>query len=81
LIPSETSHLQLKEEGINFGLTVYGTIGFEYAALGIPVINASLCNPRIRYHFNIHPRTIDEYRIILLNLPDQKLDIDIEEVY
>jgi hypothetical protein len=62
-------------------LTVYGTIGFEYAALGIPVINASLCNPRIRYHFNIHPRTIDEYRIILLNLPDQKLDIDIEEVY
>ena len=81
LIPSETSHLQLKEEGINFGLTVYGTIGFEYAALGIPVINASLCNPRIRYHFNIHPRTIDEYRIILLNLQDQKLDIDIEEVY
>jgi len=81
LIPSETSHLQLKEEGINFGLTVYGTIGFEYAALGIPVINASLCNPRIRYHFNIHPRTIEEYRRILLTLPDQKLDIDIEEVY
>jgi hypothetical protein len=81
LIPSETSHLQLKEEGINFGLTVYGTIGFEYAALDIPVINASLCNPRIRYHFNIHPRTIDEYRNILLNLPEQKLNIDIEEVY
>jgi hypothetical protein len=81
LIPSETSHLQLKEEGINFGLTVYGTIGFEYAALGIPVINASLCNPHIRYHFNIHPRTIDEYRTILLNLSDQKLDFDIEEVY
>lgn len=81
LIPSDTSHLQLKEEGINFGLTVYGTIGFEYAALGIPVINASLCNPHIRYHFNTHPRTIDEYRIILLNLQDQKLDIDIEEVY
>lgn len=81
MIPSDTSHLQLKEEGIDFGLTVYGTIGFEYAALGIPVINASLCNPRIRYNFNIHPRSIDEYRNILLNLSAQKLDIDINEVY
>lgn len=80
-IPSETSHLQLKEEGIDFGLSVYGTIGFEYAALGIPVINASLCNPRIRYNFNIHPQTIEEYKQILLDLPNQKLEIDINEVY
>jgi len=81
MIPSETSHLQLKEEGIDFGLSVYGTIGFEYAALGIPVVNASLCNPRIRYCFNLHPRTIEEYRQILLTLPDQKLEIDLTEVY
>lgn len=80
-IPSDTSHLQLKEEGINFGLSVYGTIGFEYAALGIPVINASLCNPRIRYNFNIHPRSIEEYRQILLDLPNRKLEINIDEVY
>ena len=81
LIPPHTSHLQLIEEGINCGLTVYGTIGFEYAALGIPVVNASLCNPHIRYKFNIHPRTIDEYERILLDLPNQKLEIDVNEVY
>lgn len=81
MVPSDTSHLQLKEEGIDFGLTVYGTIGFEYAALGIPVVNASLCNPHIRYHFNIHPRSVDEYRQILLNLPDTRLDIDLSEVF
>jgi hypothetical protein len=81
LIPSETSHLQLKEEGIDFGLTVYGTIGCEYAALGIPVVNASQCNPHIRYHFNLHPRSIEEYRGILLTLPEQTLNIAIEEVY
>jgi hypothetical protein len=81
LVPPETSHLQLKEEGIDFGLTVYGTIGFEYAALGIPVVNASLCNPHIRYHFNLHPRTIEEYEAILMDLPNQKLSIDINEVY
>ena len=81
MIPSDTSHLQLHEEGINFGLTVYGTIGFEYAALGLPVINASLCNPRIRYSFNKHPRSVEEYKNILLNLHVQKVDINLNEVY
>lgn len=81
LLPSDTSHLQLKEEGINFGLTVYGTIGVEYPALGIPVVTASQCNPRIRYKFNIHPKTIEEYRHILMNLQEQKLDVDMNEIY
>ena len=81
LIPAETSHHQIIEEGIDFVLTVYGTIGFEYAALGVPVINASLCNLHIAYNFNIHPRTIEEYEDILMNLHHQKLDIDVNEVY
>jgi hypothetical protein len=81
LVPSNTSHLQLIEEGIQYGLTVYGTIGFEYAALKIPVINASLCNPHIRYNFNIHPRSIEEYERILTTLESQRLEIDINEVY
>jgi hypothetical protein len=81
LIPSNSSHLQLIREGICFGLTVYGTIGFEYAALGIPVINASLCNPHIRYNFNIHPQSVEEYERILMDLGNQKLKIDINEVY
>ena len=81
LVPPETSHLQLISEGINFGLTVIGTIGFEYAALGVPVINASLCNPHIRYGFNIHPRTIDKYEKIIMNLHTQKFEINNDEVY
>ena len=81
LLPSDTSHHQIIEDGIEFALTVYGTIGFEYAVLGVPVINASLCNPHIAYNFNIHPRTVEEYENILLNLHDQKLDIDVNEVY
>lgn len=81
LIPADTSHLQMIEEGINFGLTVWGTIGFEYAALGVPVINASLCNPHIRYNFNIHPRTISEYENIMMNLHTHRLAIDIGEVH
>ena len=81
LIPCETSHFQIIDEGIDFALTVHGTIGLEYAALGIPVINASMCNPYVAYDFNIHPATIEEYESILLNLADVKIDIDINKVY
>lgn len=81
MIPPDSSHLQLIAEGIDFALTVYGTIGFEYAALGKPVIHASLCNPQIRYGFNIHPRSLAEYEQLLLNLAQQKLTIDPREVY
>ena len=81
LLPSDTSHHRIIEDGIDFALTVYGTIGLEYAALGVPVINASLCNPHIAYNFNIHPKTVEEYENILMNLHDQELDIDVAEVY
>jgi hypothetical protein len=80
-IDHQTSHLRLADDGLDFVLTVYGTVGFEYAVLGVPVINASTCNPHIGYKFNIHPRTVDEYEKILLNLHNQKLDIDVNQVY
>lgn len=81
LIDHETSHLQLVDDGLDFVLTVYGTVGIEYAALGIPVINASMYNPHVAYRFNIHPKTVEEYGKILLDLPNQKLDIDVDQVY
>lgn len=76
LIDSSASHHQLIAEGIGCALTTYGTIGFEYAALGLPVINASLCNPHVAYDFNLHPKSIDEYRELLLNLENLTLEID-----
>jgi len=81
LIPSDTSHHQIIEEGIDFALSVYGTIGFEYAAQGVTVINASMCNPHVAYDFNIHPETVEAYERILLDLRNQKIEINIEKVY
>lgn len=81
LLPADSSHHQIIAEGINVALTVYGTIGFEYAALGIPVVNASPNNPHIAYNFNIHPKSVDEYREILKNLDHIDLQIDKNEVY
>lgn len=82
LIPNTVSHLQLFEEGINIVLTVYGSIGLEYAAKNITVINASLNNPHISYDFNIHPKSIDEFRDIILNLNKYvNKKIVLEDVY
>ena len=81
LLPADTSHHQIIADGIHCALSVYGTIGFEYAALGVPVINASVCNPHIAYDFNIHPKSVEEYEDILMNLKDLDLVIDKQEVY
>ncbi len=81
LLPADSSHHQIIDEGINVALTTYGTIGFEYAALDIPVINASVNNPHIAYNFNIHPKSVEEYREILKNLDQIDLKIDKKEVY
>jgi hypothetical protein len=81
LLPADSSHHQIIEEGINVALTCYGTIGFEYAALGIPVVNASLSNPHIAFDFNIHPRSLDEYRNTIENLHLIDFNIDKNEVY
>ena len=81
LLPADSSHHQIIAEGINVALTTYGTIGFEYAALGIPVINASLNNPHIAYNFNIHPKNVEEYKCLLLSLENVKLSIDKQQIY
>jgi capsule polysaccharide export protein KpsC/LpsZ len=80
LIPHETSHRQLAKEGINFVLTAYGSVGHEYPALGVQVINAAY-NPRVAYDFNWHPKSLKEYEHLLLNLNKLHKKIDLNELY
>jgi hypothetical protein len=81
LLPSDASHHQIIAEGIDVALTVFGTIAFEYAALGIPVINASQNNPHIAYDFNIHAKDVEDYRCLLLSLDRLELTTDKQQVY
>lgn len=81
LLPASSSHHQIIAEGIDVALTVYGTIGFEYAALGVPVINASRNNPHIAYDFNLHPENVDDYRRLLTNLDAIDLKIDRRQIH
>jgi hypothetical protein len=72
LLPPDISHVELIKAGIDYCLTVYGTIAHEYPFLNKKVINASVNNPHIKYNFNIHPKSISEYKNILLNLKKYK---------
>ncbi|SDH62511.1 hypothetical protein SAMN05660652_01977 [Propionivibrio dicarboxylicus] len=81
LLPANASHHQIIGEGIDVALTVYGTIAFEYAALGKTVINCSINNPHIAYDFNLHPRSVGEYRAMLLNIDQLTLTIDKKQVH
>jgi hypothetical protein len=81
ILPSNSSHNQIIDEGIDFALTMYGTIAFEYAAKKIPVINASINNPHIAYDFNINPKSRLEYKNILMDLQNISHTINVNDVY
>ncbi len=80
IVPHETSHHQLVKEGINFVLTVYGSVGHECPALGVQVINAGY-NPHIAYDFSWYPKTLEEYEHYLFNLDKLRKDIDMNQIY
>lgn len=80
LLPLHITGQQLKEGGVRFALTVWGTLGHEYPALGIHVINAGP-NPHMAFDFNWHPKTREEYEHLLLHLPFLHKTIDMEEIW
>jgi len=81
MLPSESSHLQIIKEGINFVLTTYGSVGHEFPLHDVIVINAGDKNPHRAYNFNIHPKTLSEYREYLLNLELVKLNKNSNKIY
>ena len=80
-IPHDTSNLQLIKQGINFVLTVYGSAASEFPYFGINVINASRIHPHIDYNFSITPKSIADYKNILLNLDKIKNRVSKRELY
>ena len=81
IIDNDVSHHQLIKEGINFVFTCYGSVGIEYPYYNIPVINACKFNPHYRYKFNLSPKSIEEYKKIILNLKNLSIEIKKDEIY
>jgi len=80
-IPPSTSHHQIIKEGIDYVLTIYGTISWEYAYFNIPVLTATRNCPTINYSFNIHSNDLIHYRNRLMNLSKFKKKFDKREIH
>lgn len=80
LLPSNTSHHSIVNSGIDFVLTVYGSVGLEYSYFDVPVINASKNNIHCAFDFNLHPESQEEYEALLSDLKNVKLNIPKEEI-
>ena len=68
LIDSKASHNQLISEGINYVLTVNGTISGEYPYFNVNAINASENHSYALYDFSITPKNRLEYIKLINNL-------------
>ena len=79
-LPKDISPIQLRDEGIEYALTVCGTIGHEYPAIGIQVINAGL-NPHSKFDFCWNPKTKEEFDDLIHRLKDRPKKENMEELY
>jgi hypothetical protein len=78
-LDSHHSNRQILDEGVTAAFTIHGTVGHEFAYLGLPVVNAG-DNYHIAFNFNKHPRSIDEYRQCIHEADRLDLHISKDEI-
>ena len=81
LIEKNFPNNKLKFLGIQFVLTVYGTVASELPIYNIKVINASKNQPHADFNFSINPKNLDEYKKLIMNLKNDKFKIDKKQLY
>jgi len=88
LLPKNTSHNQIISSKIDVVLSVYGSVGYEYPFVNIPVINASYNGPHNGYDFNYHAQSKKNYKKLLNEIPiikkkrlDKNVKLKISEYY
>jgi hypothetical protein len=79
-IDNKSYHSQIIDEGINAVITCAGSVSSEYAYFNIPAINASLCNPHVDFSFSANPKSIKEFKKILLGLNKIKIKVNKREL-
>ena len=77
-----TSHYEILKLKPKCIVTNHGTIGHEYAAMKIPVINTG-DNPHINYDFCIHAKNIKHLNMIMNNLDKyiKKINFDKKQIF
>ena len=80
LVHPSTSHASLVKSGVNFVLTVHGSVGFEFPLLGVPVIAANPNAPYSSFGFSISPKTVEEYDEVIISLDKRLKSIERKEL-
>ncbi len=81
LIKKNFPNNKLKDLGINFVLTVFGTVASELPIYDIKVINASKNQPHADFNFSINPKNFIEYKNLILNLKKNNFKVDKNQLY
>jgi hypothetical protein len=80
LVPTSTSHASFVKAGVDFVLTVHGSVGFEFPLLGVPVIGANPNAPYSNFGFSISPKSVAEYDDLIFGLVNRSKFIERLEV-
>jgi hypothetical protein len=80
LLDKGTSNRALTSLKIEYVVTVYGTVAYEFSAQGYTVLCCGM-NPHSHYSFSYQVQTRDELARILLGKEKPELKIDLNEVY
>ena len=82
ILPKYMEHDDIVKNGITHVLSVYGSIGVEYAGYySIPVIMASYNNPYKAYNFVIKSKSKKYFYSLLSNLKNVNIKINKKEIY
>ena len=81
LIKKKYSNQEVLNIGIDFALTCFGTISFEYPFLGIKVINFTQNHPYKNFKFSFTPQNLDKYISTLNNLKKFHYKFNKKEIY
>jgi hypothetical protein len=81
IIPKDYNLYHLHKLRISFILTMFGAVGKEYPLKNIRVVHACINNPYVNFNFNLTPKSIKEYKKILLNLKENFYPINKKELY
>ncbi len=72
----DTKHNEIIKSGIDYVITVFGSVSFEYPYFDIPVITSTRNIPTINYNFNLHTHNKFEMKKLILSLKKKKYKFD-----
>ena len=76
----ETKHNEIIYSGINYVITVFGSVAFEYPYFNIPVITSTKNEPTRFYNFNIKTKNKEHMKKLILSLRKKKFKFDKNEI-